>query len=143
MKFEFSAGGVVYKKDNGNIFILMVQHGGYAHHWGFPKGHIADTIKGETKEDAALREVKEETGIDAKLLQALAPIQFWYVRDEEKRKKTVYFFVMEYQGGDFSQKDLEMQDVQWIPIKDVLEKVTFKSEKQVFQEAKKYLQTLK
>lgn len=142
MKFEFSAGGVVYKKDKGNIFILVVQHGSYGHHWGFPKGHIADKIQGESKKDTALREVKEETGIDAKLLQALSPIQFWYVKDEEKRKKTVYFFVMEYQGGDFSQKDFEMQDVQWVPIEDVLEKITFKSEKQVFQEAEKYIRAL-
>lgn len=140
MMFEFSAGGVVFRKHQNKVDILMVQHGGYSHHWSFPKGHIGDKIEGESKEEAAVREVKEETGIDAVLVRELTPIEFWYSRDGEKRKKKVYFYVMEFRGGDFKKKDFEMQKVVWIPIELVEKKVTHTSDKEMFLEAKKYIE---
>lgn len=143
MKFEFSAGGVVYKKEENTLFILLAQHGGYTQHWGFPKGHIGDKIKGEKKEDAALREVKEETGITGEIIQELKPIQYWYEWEGEKRNKTVYFFLMKYVSGDFSSKDHEMQEVVWIPINKAGSKITFEGEKKVLEEAKTLLARIK
>ena len=58
MKFEFSAGGVVYKKQNDQMMILVSQHSGH-HGWVFPKGLIGDSIKNEKKEETAIREVEE------------------------------------------------------------------------------------
>ncbi|MDP2672178.1 MAG: NUDIX domain-containing protein, partial [Candidatus Daviesbacteria bacterium] len=63
MKLQFSAGGIVYKKENGEIFILVSQHSQH-HGWVFPKGLIDE---GETKEATAIREVKEEAGVDGKI----------------------------------------------------------------------------
>src|SRR5436190_1343158 len=111
MRFEFSAGGVVVKKELEKIFILVAQHSQH-HGWVFPKGLIGDHIKGEGKESTALREVEEETGVKGKIVKPLSPITYWYVwpgeAGKEKVKKTVYYFIMEYVSGDTTQHDEEM-----------------------------------
>jgi 8-oxo-dGTP pyrophosphatase MutT (NUDIX family) len=152
MKFEFSAGGVVFKKQNNNIEILLCQHSQH-HGWVFPKGLIGDHKKGEgksasakssgeTKEEAALREVEEETGAKGKILEPIEPVTYWYVFDGEKIKKTVYYFVMEFIGGDITKHDFEMENVEWLPFDKVLERLTFKSDKEVFKKAMPVIQRL-
>lgn len=138
MKFEFSAGGVVYKKGGNNILILVAQHSQH-HGWVFPKGIIGDHIKGEKKEDTAVREVEEETGIKAKILKPLTPVSYWYVFENEKIKKTVYYFLMDF-VEDTKKRDLEMENVEWISIEDVENKLSYKSDKQVWQEARKLIE---
>jgi|SRR5579885_1671107 len=140
MRFEFSAGGVVFKKEHGKIFVLVAQHSQH-HGWVFPKGLIGDHIKGESKEDTALREVAEETGAHARILRALTPVTYWYVFEKEKIRKTVYYFLMEYTGGDISKHDFEMENVQWVPADEVAQRLTYKSDKQVWQEAYSKLKT--
>ena len=135
---EFSAGGVVVKHQNSRNEILVVKHGKYGH-WSFPKGHIGDKIQGESKETAALREVKEETGTTAEILEELKPETYWYQRDGEKRKKTVYFFLMRYVSGNTSDRDHEMEEVEWLPDVEVLDRLTYPSDKAVWQEAQKLL----
>lgn len=141
MRFEFSAGGVVYKKENNQIFILVCQHS-YHHGWGFPKGLIGDKIKGETKEDTAIREVEEETGAKGKIMGEIEPVTYWYKFNDEKIKKTVYYYAMEYQGGDITQHDFEMEDVEWLPKDKVLDRLTYKSDKDVFKKALPIIQRL-
>ncbi len=139
MRFEFSSGGVVFKKNlSGNIDILVAQHSEH-HGWVFPKGLIGDHVKGERKEDTAVREVKEETGIDASILEALAPITFWYQWEGEKIKKTVYYFLMNYLGGNTKNRDHEMEQVEWLPVGQVEKRLTYKSDKTVWQQAQKLL----
>lgn len=138
MKQEFSAGGVVYKKENGNIYILLGQHSGH-HGWVFPKGLIGDHKENEEKEETALREVQEETGIVGKILHPLDPIVFWYEWEGEKRKKTVYYFVMEYVKGDTKDHDWEMEQVEWVLIDDVENQLTFASDKKVWKEARELI----
>lgn len=138
MKFQYSAGGVVYRrkakseKRKEEILILLSQHSQH-HGWGFPKGLIAEK---ETKEQTALREVKEETGVDGKIIRALNPITYWYVMEEEKVRKTVYYFIMEYVGGDIAKHDHEMENVEWLPKEKVEERLTYKSDKTVWKEAR-------
>lgn len=134
MKFEFSAGGVVYKLENKKIFILVSQHS-FHHGWVFPKGLIGDHFDGEKKEDTAIREVTEETGAIGEIKEELAPVTYWYFFEGQKIKKTVYYFVMEYKGGDITRHDHEMEAVEWLPTDKVLEKLTYKSDKEVFKEA--------
>ena len=133
MKFEFSAGGIVYKTENNKLFILLAKH---SHHkgWVFPKGLI-DREKKESKERAAIREVKEETGADGEIQKALEPSTFWYAWDGERRKKTVYYFIMKFIGGDISEHDYEMEEVEWVEAEKVLETLTHKGEKEVFKKA--------
>jgi 8-oxo-dGTP pyrophosphatase MutT (NUDIX family) len=147
MKFEFSAGGVVYKKlktenekhkNKEDILILLCQHAQH-HGWVFPKGLIGDTIQGEKKEATALREVEEETGVVATLGAPLTPVVYWYQFNEEKRKKTVYYYLMEYISENPTKKDDEMEQVAWIPYDGVAEKLTYPSDKKVWKEAKQFI----
>jgi len=146
MKFEFSAGGLVYKKGGTKIFILVAQHSQH-HGWVFPKGLIGDKKEKETKEDAALRETEEETGIKGKIIKPLQPVTYWYnlkgdpstSSGQVKIKKTVYYFLMEYISGDTKDHDWEMENVEWIPMEDVENKLTYKSDRQVWSQAKELL----
>ncbi|OGH02874.1 MAG: hypothetical protein A2798_00380 [Candidatus Levybacteria bacterium RIFCSPHIGHO2_01_FULL_37_17] len=138
MRFEFSAGGIVHKKEAGSIYILLGQHSGHKG-WVFPKGLIGDHKKGEGKEEAAIREVKEETGVEAKIEKALTPITYWYVWDEEKRRKTVYYFLMKAVGGDVKKHDWEMSQVKWTEKEKVEQTLTYPSDKKVWKEARKLL----
>jgi 8-oxo-dGTP pyrophosphatase MutT (NUDIX family) len=139
MKLQFSAGGIVYKKENKKVLILVSQHSQH-HGWVFPKGLIGDHIEGENKEGTALREVKEETGINAKITRVLAPVTYWFVFEGEKVRKTVYYFLMEYVGGDIAKHDHEMEAVVWLPKEKVEERLTYKSDKEVWNEAKELIE---
>jgi 8-oxo-dGTP diphosphatase len=143
MVFEFSAGGVVYKIENNSIMILVSQHS-YHHGWVFPKGLIGDRehIKEETKEETAVREVKEETGAEGEIVQELKPVTYWYVMDDIKRKKTVYYFIMKYMGGDITKHDHEMEAVEWLPMDQILDRLTYKSDKDIFLEAEPIIKKL-
>lgn len=138
MKLQFSAGGVIYKKvhsacsEQDGVFILVSQHSQH-HGWVFPKGLIAEK---ETKEETALREVKEEAGVNGKIIRALNPITYWYVMGGEKIRKTVYYFIMEYVSGDIAKHDHEMEAIEWLPANKVEDRLTYKSDKIVWKEAK-------
>ena len=147
MKFEFSAGGIVYKyqkskikSQKDEILILVCQHSQH-HGWVFPKGLIGDKEDNryQTKEETAVREVKEETGIDGEIEAEIKPTSYFYVWDNEKIKKTVYYFIMKFKGGDTNDHDDEMEDVMWIDYNQVSEKLTYASEKEAWEEAKELI----
>jgi 8-oxo-dGTP diphosphatase len=140
MKFEFSAGGVVFKKESNQLRILVCQHSQH-HGWVFPKGLIGDKIKKEGKEETALREVMEETGVSAKIIKPLEPVEYWYVFNKEKIKKTVYYFLMEYVSGDIKKHDLEMENVEWLKEDEAESRLTYRADKQTWQQARKLLVT--
>jgi len=138
MKLQFSAGGIVFKKTGGETEILVSKHSQH-HGWVFPKGLIGDHVEKENKEQTALREVKEETGADGKITRALNPITYWFVMDEERIRKTVYYYLMEYVNGDITKHDHEMETVVWLPANKVEDRLTYKSDKIVWKEAKQLL----
>ena len=137
---QFSAGGVVFQKQGKENLILVCQHSQH-HGWVFPKGLIGDHVEGEQKEDTALREVEEETGAKGKIIQLLNPVDYWYFFEGEKIHKTVYYFLMEYVSGDITKHDMEMENVQWLPEAEVEKRLTYPTDKQVWQEAKQLLIT--
>ncbi|MBM3283528.1 NUDIX domain-containing protein [Candidatus Gottesmanbacteria bacterium] len=139
---EFSAGGIVYKrkalsgkqKDNDVVW-LIAQHSQHKG-WVFPKGLIGDSKKGESSEETAVREVKEETGVEANIVKKLKkPATYFYVWQGEKRFKTVYYFLMEYISGDIKNHDFEMSQVEWLPTVEVEKRLTYKSDKIAFKQA--------
>lgn len=138
MKFEFSAGGVVFKRQHDTMLVLLCQHSQH-HGWVFPKGFIGDKNEHESKEETALRETKEETGVTGTILTPLTPITYWYQMEGEKRKKTVYYFLMRFKEGDIKNHDFEMENVEWLPVDKVAERLTFPSDKKVWEEVKKLL----
>jgi 8-oxo-dGTP diphosphatase len=131
---QFSAGGIVYKGVQDDIAILVCQHSGH-HGWVFPKGLIGDHIQKEGKEETAIRETKEETGIDATIVSPLSSVTFTFSWQKETYKKTVYYFLMQYAGGDTTHHDWEMENVEWLPMEKVAERLTYDSDKQVWKEA--------
>ncbi|KKR76811.1 MAG: MutT/nudix family protein [Candidatus Levybacteria bacterium GW2011_GWA2_40_8] len=143
MKFEFSAGGIVYKKENNRLYVLVCQHSQH-HGWVFPKGLIGDKEKGESKESTALREVKEETGIEGEIEKAVKSVSYWYVWEGDpstgsgrgKVKKTVYYFTMKFISGDFDKRDMEMENVEWLPEEEVETRLTYKADKEAWAEAR-------
>ncbi len=143
MKLEFSAGGVVFKKTKilkpvqDDIRILVSQHSQH-HGWVFPKGLIDN---GVTKEHAAIREVAEEVGVIGKIIESLKPVVYWYQMDGVKRKKTVHYFLMEYISGDITIHDWEMENVEWLPMDKVADRLTYPSDKKVWKQANKLLAT--
>lgn len=138
MKMQFSAGGVVFQKRGAQNLILICQHSQH-HGWVFPKGLIGDHVKNESKKNTALREVEEETGVKGKISKLLSPVDYWYYFEGEKIHKTVYYFLMEYVSGDITKHDTEMENVQWLPEAEVEKRLTYPTDKQVWQEAKQLL----
>ena len=112
MKYEISAGGVVYRRVEEKIEFLIVQHSGH-HRWVLPKGWID---AGETKEETAVREVKEEAGVEAEIQDYLGEATIFYTNPQkEKVRKTSHFFLMEYRSGD-PEKDYgwEVENTSWL-----------------------------
>lgn len=141
MKREFSAGGIVFKKPlaisrkPSAVLWLICQHSQHKG-WVFPKGLIGDSIAEESREATAVREVKEETGIDAEIIKELpSPIKYWYQFKGEKIHKTVYFYLMKYVGGTIDEHDHEMMDVRWADEEAVRKTLTYKNDKMAFVEA--------
>ena len=135
---EVSAGGVVYRREGDELEILLAarrtRRGDLA--WGLAKGGIeAD----ESTEDAAVREVREETGIDAEIEESLGDTRYFYVWDDVRVRKVVHFFLMRATGGDTTDRDDEMEDVQWFPLDRALKRAAYRGEREVLARAAKRL----
>jgi 8-oxo-dGTP diphosphatase len=141
MKNEVSAGGIVLKSAGGEVYILMAQHAQH-HGWGFPKGHIGDTFADETEQQTAIREVKEETGVEAEIIEKASEETYIYTWNGEKRNKTVHYYFMKYIGGNFKDKDHEMEAVEWVKLDEVEEKITYANAKLMFRKLLPQIQEL-
>lgn len=133
---EHSAGGVVYRqKDKGKtIEWLICKHSGY-HKWVLPKGIVEEK---ESPEDTALREVNEETGVKAKIINKIMPdVAYKYTKNGILVDKKVEFFLMEYASGDIKDHCWEMEEIKWIKAEEALKLLEFPTEKRVFEEAVK------
>ncbi|HVH53487.1 MAG TPA: NUDIX hydrolase [Actinomycetota bacterium] len=131
---EVSAGGVVYRRSDEGVELVLAarrtRRGDLA--WGLPKGLVeAD----ETREQTAVREVREETGLEADVEASLGEIRYFYVWEGARVRKVVHFFLMRATGGDVSQHDHEMEDVRWFPLSIALRRATYKGEREVLQRA--------
>jgi len=131
---EHSAGGVVVRRRDGAVDVALAarrtRKGDLA--WGLPKGLVE---KGEAPEETAVREVQEETGLVAEIVEPLGDISYWYVWDEERIRKKVTFFLMEAVGGDVSVHDHEMEDVRWFPLQEAGRRASYPSEREVLRRA--------
>ena len=126
MRREFSAGGVVIKDKKE---VLLIKNPSNV--WTFPKGHIE---KGETKEQAALREVKEETNIDAEIVDYLGEISYFFTWGGVKIYKTVYFFLMKYIAG-IPVPSWEVKDARFFPFERAKKLLKYKGDKLIFEKA--------
>lgn len=104
--------------------------------WSLPKGHLEP---GETAEEAAIREVAEETGISGEILGELGTIDFWFVADGRRIHKTVHHFLLRATGGELSDSDIEVTEVAWVPLDDIPERLAYSDERDLLVEASRLL----
>ena len=130
MKREFSAGGVVLREGEGRIEIATVspREGVFA----LPKGHPEP---GESLEQAATREVREETGLVADPLERLGEVRYWYSWRGERILKTVAFFRFRYRSGSIEDHDDEVVSAAWIPLEEAPGILSYKGEKAMAEKA--------
>jgi ADP-ribose pyrophosphatase len=128
---EVSSGGIVVRKSDNKIQVLLVRRN---EDWQLPKG-LAE--RSEKFEETALREVREETGINAKLMKKIGKINYWYRKEDKLIYKVVHFFLMESVGGNIEEHDHEMDEVKWFSIDEACEIVSFKNERDLIELLKK------
>jgi ADP-ribose pyrophosphatase YjhB (NUDIX family) len=125
---EFSAGGLVVDLagdvPRGALIGRTDRQGRLL--WSLPKGHIE---AGETPEQAALREVQEETGIAGEIVAELGVIDFWFVAEGRRIHKTVRHFLMRRVGGELSDADVEVDEVAWVPLSDIRGRLAYPDER--------------
>lgn len=136
-----SAGGVIYRKIDDRIEIVLIAVKNKTV-WTLPKGLID---KGEKAEDAAIREILEETGLYGEIVSFLDEKSYWFYvkKDNVKCKKTVLYFLVKYLKGDLNKHGWEVDDAKWFDIDEAIEKVSYNSDKVVIQQAKELLSTLR
>ncbi|MGH2635384.1 MAG: NUDIX hydrolase [Actinomycetota bacterium] len=131
---EVSAGGVVYRTGDDGIEICLAarrtRRGDLA--WGLPKGLVEPD---EAPEEAAVREVLEETGLEAQIEDDLGTIRYFYVWEGVRVRKQVRFFLMRATGGDVATHDEEMEDVRWFAIGRAVKRAAYRGEREVLERA--------
>jgi ADP-ribose pyrophosphatase YjhB (NUDIX family) len=127
---EVSAGGlVVDRSGEAPRAALIGRHDRRGRLlWSLPKGHLEP---GESAEQAALREVEEETGIRGRLLAPLGTIDFWFVAEGRRVHKTVHHYLLEAAGGTLSDDDAEVVEVAWVPLDEVPTRLAYADERRL------------
>lgn len=131
---ETSAGGLVVDRRDGAPRVALIgrvdRRGRLL--WSLPKGHLE---AGETAEDAAVREVEEETGIRGRVLAALGTIDYWFVADDRRIHKTVHHYLLEASGGELSDDDVEVDEVAWVPLDQLGDRLAYAGERRLAETA--------
>ena len=129
---EVSAGGLVVDA-TGKLGLLIGRRdlkdaSGKRILWSLPKGHIED---GETPEEAALREVQEETGIISVIEKSLGVIDFWFMAGGKRIHKTVHHYLFRENGGVLAPQESEVDEVAWFPLSEIVDRLAYPDEKKL------------
>jgi ADP-ribose pyrophosphatase YjhB (NUDIX family) len=129
---EVSAGGLVIDS-TGKLGLLIGRRdqkdlSGKRILWSLPKGHIEE---GETPEQAALREVKEETGIESAIEKSLGVIDFWFMAGGKRIHKTVHHYLFRESGGLLAAQESEVDEVAWFPLAEIVGRLAYPDEKKL------------
>jgi 8-oxo-dGTP pyrophosphatase MutT (NUDIX family) len=127
---EFSAGGLVIRKLRGRPHVAVVRVRDRV--LALPKGHPE---QGESAQHAALREVREETGLEATPVEKLGDIRYWYARDGDRVLKIVRFFLLRYRSGRLEDHDHEVEEALWIPLEEASARLAHRGEKEMAETA--------
>jgi 8-oxo-dGTP pyrophosphatase MutT (NUDIX family) len=123
---EFSAGGVVVRDQRCIVIVPTRRDAGGSKVLALPKGHPDGA---ESAADAALREVREETGVEATLVEKLGDIRYWYMRGGRRISKVVSFFLLDYVSGELDDHDQEVEHAEWMALEDAARALTYKGER--------------
>ena len=129
---EVSAGGLVIDA-SGKLGLLIGRRdlkdaSGKRILWSLPKGHIEE---GETPEEAALREVQEETGIVSVIEKSLGVIDFWFMAGGKRIHKTVHHYLFRENGGVLAAQESEVDEVAWFPLAEIVDRLAYPDEKKL------------
>lgn len=135
---EVSAGGVVYRRNEKDEIEVLICRTVKTQKWVIPKGLIDP---GERVEQTAVREVREEVGVNARIIQPLDPPEkYVYTRNDMRIFKTVHYYLLEYVSGSIEDHDHEMEAVEWVSLDRAIEMVAYDSAKSVLLRAKAKLE---
>jgi 8-oxo-dGTP pyrophosphatase MutT (NUDIX family) len=123
---EFSCGGVVLRGADCIVIVPTRRDAAGARVLALPKGHPEN---GESAADAALREVREEAGVDATVREKLGDVRYWYQRDGLRIAKTVTFFLLDYVSGEPDDHDHEVEYARWIGLEEAAHSLSYKGER--------------
>jgi 8-oxo-dGTP pyrophosphatase MutT (NUDIX family) len=127
---ETSAGGLVLDRNSADASAALIgrldRRGRLL--WSLPKGHLE---AGETAPEAAVREVREETGILGRVVAPLGVIDFWFVAEGRRIHKTVHHFLLLAEGGELSDADVEVTEVAWVPLEDLPGRLAYADERRL------------
>lgn len=130
MLHEKSCGAIVYRKSHGNIEILLIKHVNSGH-WSFPKGHVE---AGETEEETALREIKEETGIDVIIDSTFRETVTYFPRKDTQ--KVVVYFLAKAKNFEYVPQEEEIAQIKWVDIGYATSVLTYENDKTIVNKAK-------
>ena len=135
---ETSAGGLVVDASSGRPVAALIgrrdRRGRLL--WSLPKGHIEP---GESAEEAAVREVAEETGIVGRIVGRLGTIDFWFMADGRRVHKTVHHFLLRAESGELSDADVEVAAVAWVPLEELAARLAYEDERALVARAPELL----
>lgn len=125
---ETSAGGLVIDESSDQpVGAVIGRHDRRGRLlWSLPKGHIEP---GESVEQAAVREVAEETGITGRIIGRLGTIDFWFMADGHRVHKTVHHYLLRAEGGELSDADVEVAAVAWMPLDEIATRLAYDDER--------------
>jgi 8-oxo-dGTP pyrophosphatase MutT (NUDIX family) len=133
MSSEFSAGGVVLNDAQEIVVIVPTRRASDGSRvLALPKGHPDGS---ESPAQAALREVREEAGVEAEVVDSLGEVRYWYQRDGRRIAKVVEFFRLRYISGDVDDHDHEVEHARWLPASEAAETLTYAGERDMVREA--------
>jgi 8-oxo-dGTP pyrophosphatase MutT (NUDIX family) len=136
MRREFSSGGVVVRRLRGGWRLAAIRPAGKDDVWALPKGLIG---RGESAADTALREVQEETGVEATLLEKLGDVRYVYTWKGERVFKVVSFFLFRYRRGRLGELPAafrhEVEETAWLPLADAPRLLSYKGEREMAERA--------
>lgn len=133
MASEFSAGGVVMNADHEIVVIVPTRRAANGSRvLALPKGHPDGA---ESALEAALREVREEAGVRAELVDSLGQVRYWYQRGGRRIAKVVEFFLLRYVSGDVADHDHEVELARWMPATEAVKTLTYAGERDMVRRA--------
>jgi len=135
---EHSAGGAVVSVRDGRPHVALIATRGRTR-WGLPKGAVGE---GETTEAAALREVREETGLEAEIVKLLDTIEYFFRAGETLVHKRVDFYLMLHTGGELQPQLSEVDDVEWVELSEATRRASFPSERKLIELAQQEIEKL-
>jgi 8-oxo-dGTP pyrophosphatase MutT (NUDIX family) len=131
---EISSGGIVYRRFKGVIEVALIRVRG---RWCLPKGRVEE---GESLVATALREVREETGLEGKAVDKVGDITYWFTNKTQEGEsvrifKRVYFYLIRFIRGDVRCHDSEVDEVRWMPVEKAAGKLIFPTEREMMRKA--------